>query len=547
MFARRTGKALATSRAALIVVFLLALWITPAKSPNCLGTIYLFLAIYLAAALIMMIVAWTSWWYEYRLAPVVHVIDVVTFVGAVYLSEYDAADFNSPFPTVTAYLLASATLRWGWVGVAWTSIALTLLSGFVGTGLYAFGIELDVYRYARRLMYFGVFAITMVWLSAEQRTMRVIAMPKTPGNAGERKTAVLVDMLTFARTMLHGTGAAIAITRGEEPWTEVLRDTGDAVIQDRLGPEVFEAGFGEPDCAALIDITRGRRIVSRLSTFPIALSGPFAAPLATHCNVDKGVLVTFETGSGPGQLLIWGISDMCVDDLPLVEAMGRHLGSELDREDMAELAHAASTAALRDALARDLHDSVAQFLAGTLFRLEALSRWIREGREPTDQITDLKTALRREQGELRATIQRLRRGKEGDRRTDVAEELGALLSELGNHWHIAVRLVCPVRPLPVSIGLAYELRQVLREAVANAARHGNCREVVVTVVHERAGEGGQISLTIADDGSGFPEELPVLRPKSISERVATLGGTLYIRNNAPGVLLEIALPTRTAA
>ncbi len=543
MFARRTGKALATSRAALVVVFILALWITPAKSTGYLTTIYLFLSIYLVGSVLMAVVAWTSWWFEYRLAPLAHGIDIVAFITAVYLSEIDAADFNSPYPTVTAFLLASATLRWGWLGVAWTAIALTVLSATVGSSLYALGFNLDVYLYARRLMYFGVFAMTMVWLSAEQRTTRALPMPKTPGTAGGRRNAVLIDMLAFARATLQGTGAAIAITRGEEPWTEVLRDTGDAVIHDRLGPDVFDGAFGEPNCAALIDIPRARRIMTRTSTFPIALPGPFAAPLAVHCNVDEGLLVTFETASGPGQLLVWGIADMCVDDLPLVEAMGRHLSTELDREDMAELAQAASAAALRDALARDLHDSVAQFLAGTQFRLEAITRWIREGLDPSGEVDALKSALRREQGELRGTIRRLRRGEEGDRHIDVAEELETLLGELSQHWDIMVRLVCEVRPLPVSISLAYELRQVLREAVANAARHGQCREVVVTVEHA----GTQITLAIADDGCGFPGLAPVSTPKSISERIGTLGGTLKITNNGPGVLLEIALPTRTAS
>ena len=156
--------------------------------------------------------------------------------------------------------------------------------------------------------------------------------------AGERRNAVLTQMLAFARTTLNGTGAAIAVARGEEPWTEVLRDTGSAIIHECIGPDVFEHGFGEPDCAALIDIPRARRITTRASTFPIALCGPFPAPLAAHCAVDQALMVTFETASGPGQLLVWGIPDMCVDDLPLLEAMGRHLGSELDREEMAELA-----------------------------------------------------------------------------------------------------------------------------------------------------------------------------------------------------------------
>jgi signal transduction histidine kinase len=254
------------------------------------------------------------------------------------------------------------------------------------------------------------------------------------------------------------------------------------------------------------------------------------------------MIVTFETAAGPGQLLIWGIPDMCVDDLPLVETIGRHLSTELDREDLAELAQAASAAALRDALARDLHDSVAQFLAGTLFRLEALSRWIREGQDPTDEINDLKAALRREQGELRAMIRRLRRGEEGDRRTDLIEELETLLGEMSQHWHITVRLEAQARPMPVSIGLAHELRQLMREAIANAARHGSCSDVVVLV--STGGPG--LTLRIADNGEGFPPDGPIHRPRSISERVEALGGTLSICHNRPGAVLDIALPNRIA-
>lgn len=540
MFARRTGKALATSRAALITVFILALVISPYPASELHNAIYVYLMVYLGAAAIMVVVAWRSWWHEYRFAPHVHAVDIVAFVAAVYMSEVDATEFSSPFPTVTAYLLASATLRWGWLGVAWTAIALTSLSGLTGVSLHVLGYDIDAYRFGRRLMYFGVFAMTMIWLSAEQRTMRVVPMPKTHGKPGERRTAVLVEMLAFARSSLNGTGAAIAVARGEEPWTEVLRDTGSAVIHDRVGPEVFESGFGEPDRAELIDLPRSRRIMTRESTFPIAIRGPFNAPLAAYCEVDEGILVTFETASGPGQLIVWGIPDMCVDDLPLVEAMGRHLSSELDREEMAELAQTASAAALRDALARDLHDSVAQFLAGTLFRLEALTRWIREGHDPAGAIADLKAALRREQGELRATIQRLRRGEDGDRRTDLIEEIETLLAEMGHHWQISVKLDAQVRPQLVSISLAHEIRQVLREAVANAARHGCCSTVVVKLASDLM----WLRLSIADDGEGFSASGAIPRPRSISERVEALGGTLDVCDNSPGILLKVTLPQR---
>lgn len=542
MFARRTGKVLAISRAALALVSLVALLVDPSTHGMDDTSIYLMLSAYLAGAAAMIVIAWRSWWWEFRLAPWVHGIDTLTFVLAVHFSEVGRANFNSPFTSLTAFLLISATLRWGWFAVAWTAFALVGLNVLIGASLFAYGLPINLYRYGRRLMYLIVLSVMMVWLNGEQRGPRSAPMPRTQGTPGERRNAILVDTLTFARVALQARGAAIAVPHGEEPWTELLRDTGYAVIVDRLGPEVLEGSFGEPDRAALIDRARGRRIISPASSYPLAMPGRVDAPLAAHCGVEEAMLVTFDTAAGPGQLLIWGIPDMCVDDLPMVETIGRHLSSELDREDLAELAQAASAAALRDALARDLHDSVAQFLAGTLFRLEALTRWIREGHDPTEEIMDLKTALRREQGELRAMILRLRRGEEGDRRTDLVEELEALLSELSKHWHIAVRLDTQVRPMPVSIGLAHELRQVLREAVANAARHGGCREVIISV-----STGGQgLQLRIADDGEGLPTDGPPPRPRSISERVEALGGTLSICHNHRGALLEIALPNRIA-
>lgn len=138
--------------------------------------------------------------------------------------------------------------------------------------------------------------------------------------------------------------------------------------------------------------------------------------------------------------------------------------------------------------------------------MEALTRLIREGHDPASEIADLKAALRSEQRDLRATIQRLRRGEDGDRRTDLIDEVETLLSEMGQHWHIAVRLASSVRTLPVSIGLAYEIRQVVREAVANAARHGGCDQVIVALVRD----GARLKLSIADNGAGVPSGGPDL-------------------------------------
>ena len=68
MFARRTGKVLATSRAAMALVFLMALLLDP-TSPGLGGSgVYIMLAAYLAGAAVMIMIAWRSWWWE-RASP----------------------------------------------------------------------------------------------------------------------------------------------------------------------------------------------------------------------------------------------------------------------------------------------------------------------------------------------------------------------------------------------------------------------------------------------------------------------------------------------
>ncbi|MEL0211892.1 MAG: ATP-binding protein, partial [Novosphingobium sp.] len=81
------------------------------------------------------------------------------------------------------------------------------------------------------------------------------------------------------------------------------------------------------------------------------------------------------------------------------------------------------------------------------------------------------------------------------------------------------------------------IRQLVREAIANAARHGKCNKVLVRLEDE----GHQLRLCIADDGIGFPPTRTPSRPRSISERVEALGGSFELHSNSRGARLEIAL------
>lgn len=543
MFTRRTGKVLALSRAVLAFVFLLAVWVDPVQPVRAgpIGTAML--AGYLAFALGLLVVAWRSWWFDFRPARLVHACDIAAFIAGVYFTESGTGEFSSPFMAFAAFLLVSANLRWGWRGIALTGLGLLAANLLAGIALTLLQFDLDIYRFGRRQAYMVVLSIMMVWLSRDPRLSGRVELPEPLGTPGERRLRVLAEALAEVRRAMGARGAAIALLQSEEPSAEVVRDADGTSTHAMIGPGSLNEDLTRRWPPTLFDSARGRAIVHLPRNGLTSRTGPVSVPLADHCATSEGIIVSFLTAGGQGQLLVWGIDDICSDDLPLAEGFAREIGLALDREEMASLAQNAAVSGIRNALARDLHDSVAQFLAGTLFRIEALRRWIREGHDPDGEISAIKEALRREQTQLRALIDRLRRGEDGDRRTDLAEELQTLLEELGHHWHIETQLEAAIRPLPVSIQLGHELRQLVREGVANAARHGQCRQVTVSI----AGDGSALRLQISDDGAGFPQDRGPFLPRSISERVEALGGRLEISDNLPGALLDIALPARMAA
>jgi signal transduction histidine kinase len=527
------------SRAILATVFLLAVWLHPAVSPHAAAPGLAVLTAYLGWSCLAAAIVWRSWWWDFRLAGLIHALDIAVFLVAVFLTETSNADFSSPFLAFTAFLLITASARWGQSRVVATAVALVLAYVLAAAIAALAGLGVDPYHFGRRLIYMAALSIMMVGLSAGQRDTRAIPLPDPGGIPGKRRQALLTEALTFVRDTFHAGGAAIAVGPTEEPWIDLYRVVGDTLHYDRIGPgpltEPGETG------TALFDLTRARRIALGPDHRLEPVRGPFVHALADTCGVTKGLLADFASACSHGQLLIWGITDACIDDLPVARALAREIGLALDREEMAVLAQSLAVSGVRHALARDLHDSVAQFLAGTLFRLEALRRWIREGRDPDTEILAIKAALRSEQGQLRAMIDQLRRGVEGDRGTDIVAELEALMAEMGQHWHIATTVHATPRPLVVSIGLAHELRQLVREAVANAVRHGHCSRVVLTV--ER-GADARLQITIDDDGQGFPD---ACRPRSICERIEALGGQVRIANGLAGARLDIELPLDIAA
>ncbi len=529
---------IAICRAILAAVFLVAVWIDPDEPARAIDATLLALSGYLMWTIALAITAWRSWWWDFRIALAVHVIDLVVFITAVFVTETGDTDFGSPFIASAAFLLLAGGVRWRWRGAMLTGVVLTLAYGGAGFILLQLGLIFDPYQFGRRVTYIIVLSVMIVWLSIDPRFNRIAPMPEPAGIPGKRRPQVLAGALAYARHTFHARSVAIVLTGSEEPWIDLFRDTDGVFMHQRVAPEAF-AGVEPMPGPTLFDQRHRRRIIWHASNRYESQGGPVDLPLAAAVDAPNGLLAEFTTASESGQVLIWSASDSCIDDLPVMAQLAEEIGRALDREEMAMLAQSIAVSHARSALARDLHDSAAQFIAGTQFRLEAMRRRLREGADADTEIAGIKAALRSEQGHMRAMIEHLRAGVDADRSTDLVAELESLTVELGHHWHVATALRCARRTLAVPIHTAYELRQLVREAVANAVRHGNSSRVDLDLDQPRP---NCLMISIADNGKGLPEHDRARRPLSISERVEALGGQLQVVNTPGGLRLEIALP-----
>jgi signal transduction histidine kinase len=535
---RNTGRVVATGRAILALAFLLALWLDPTVPVRGALYGYSLLTLYALWTAGLMVLAWRSWWFDYRIAPIAQAVDIAMFLVAVYFTESRYTEFQSPFLAFAAFLLVAAMVRWNWRATVVTAIVLLVANLSFGLTLYHFGVDVDIFRFVRRTIYMIVLASMLIWLSMSRGSGRAITLPEPPGIPGERRDLVFDTTMALVARSFAARNVAFAFASSEEPWIDLRRIENGVATRERLAPEEFAEELLTPRPSTLFDLRNERQIIrSEGDHSLIASAGPLGSHFANSLGVKDGMIVSVQSVTGSGHLIAWEADALSFDDIGLMAAIGEEFGRALDREEMSRLARNAAETGVRHAVARDLHDSVAQFLAGTLFRLEALRRWIREGNDPEGEIDSIKNALRREQGQLRLLIERLRRGQESDRRTDIAEELRDLLNEAGAHWHIETELQLPNQALPMSVQLSHEIRQLVREAIANAARHGKCRKVRVRLVEDE----GEIRLSIADDGVGFPLVETMPRPRSITERVEALGGSFELHTDGGGARLEIAL------
>jgi signal transduction histidine kinase len=239
---------------------------------------------------------------------------------------------------------------------------------------------------------------------------------------------------------------------------------------------------------------------------------------------------------------------MTADDLLLGEIVAREIAATMDQLTLLEQLRHAAVLEERMGLARNLHDGILQSLAGIDLKLEGVRQLLADPVAARARVTQIQDLIGAEQRDLRALVQTLRfPNGGGSRGFNLATALEDLRQRIERQWgtRVDVELRSPGGEIPNVLG--YDLYLMVHEAVTNAARHGPASAVQVIL----ALDGAAVSLTVVDNGRGFPfqgrhDAASLVRmrsgPVSLRERATARGGSLVVESSDAGARVEIVLP-----
>ncbi len=512
----RAERLIAAGRVVLAASSLFAVWLDPTEPVKYAGVAYSLLVAYVIYSSFIAILVWRLDAPAGRLRTVTHAVDLAFF--SLFISF--TAGPASPFTAYFVFSMVCATLRWQWRGVLWTAVAS--IGAFLAVALLfteipaAGGVE--AYRLVVRVVYLGVMAVLLGYLGAhEERTRHEISqLAAWPRLVPQRLEPAVRMMVEHAARVLGAPHVLLAWVETEEPWLYIASWKDGELQWSRESPEAFNPLVG---------------LRERFGAVPV-----LGVPLRSH---------HFE-----GHLLFLGKRGMTSDDLLLGEAVGGMVAAQLDSVYLSRsLAESAATEE-RIRLARDLHDGVLQSLTGVGLRLEAVRRLIEEGGDgASHEVEKVISLLALEQRDLRFFIQELQPQPvdPSGGSTGLTRQVTDLVQRLELEWGLRVELETDGLDAEVPEGLEREIYHIVREAMVNAVRHGEASLVHVEI---RA-RGDRITVTVADNGSGFPFEGRYshaelvrrnLGPRTLRERVSALNGTVALDSSRSGARLEILLP-----
>lgn len=554
----RTENIIAFCRVLLAVGTLLVVVVDP-KQPSFLPELgFVVLGGFLAYSLLVFVLVRGDYIQRDRIGVLTTLADMAWVSVITILTERGP----SPFFLLHVFVISSASVRWGLAGAIPVTVALALgypLMVFAATRLTRTD-ELVFHRaHLFRPLYLLAAGYLIGYLGEHERRskrklsfMLDLATPerrgRTPGHSIPRLARRALEFFDASRGALvlrdpdSGRWFTWDITRRGGRTRLVLRITADNPCPLPFAGETegflsndLRPGYRSALCYDVQSGTIARRSMGDdLGPPVLPAEALLVAPVLVQHELRGRAIVARESPR-----------KFTRDDLEFLLVLVGQAAASLETVRLQAKAEEVAVLEERARIARDLHDGFIQALAGIDLRVEAAKLLLqRDPQRVPKALEDLHTAVDSGYREVRHYLTVLRQASR------QASDLGSTLDRLAAEFSIRERLkVHMARPqadpgLPTST--AYELTQIVREALYNAVRHGQASQAVVKL----GARPSHVYLVVRDNGRGFPNGngttdddgflTPAAAPWSIRERTAALGGSLRVWSQ-PGRGAEVSL------
>jgi signal transduction histidine kinase len=494
---------------------------------------YVLMIAYLLFAAGMAVATWNDWWADAQIAGPAHAIDIAVFVALVYLT---AAEPN-PFYGFFIFILLAAAIRWGWRATGLTAVLLSVL--YVLAGLFALGpaYSMALDRFVVRTGYLAILSLILMWFGVNQWRAGLLGASGIPMPEPAADTPPLEGGLMAAMAATGAkSGALVWAKAGKSKGMAITVRDGEVAVADVRAPRADEQG----PAPFLYDLARGHGMSrdAKRNLHPFDPRDRLREKLAIALKLREGLAIPLPVQAASATLYLEELRGLSTDHLDLAQEIATAVAGYIHRQAAMRAAEEKAEARSRLAVARDLHDSVVQFLAGAAFRLEALKRSDAVGRDLTPELNELKQLMLQEQGELRSFITALRSGSQVEL-ADLARDLQSLSNRLARQWDIQCTFSLEENAMSVPMRMHMDAQQLVREAVANAVRHAGAKNVSIRL----SGDVERLKLDFINDGTAYPRsEAGNRMPRSLSERVSAAGGQLELSRGMGVTKISVALP-----
>lgn len=176
----------------------------------------------------------------------------------------------------------------------------------------------------------------------------------------------------------------------------------------------------------------------------------------------------------------------------------------------------------RQRLAREIHDTLAQGLAGIITQLQAAHGSGKDAELHVDRALDL---ARSSLTEARRSVRALAPEELGNAR--LPEALRTLTGRWAEESTVAVSVEVTGERIPLSPAIEVALFRTVQEALTNVAKHAAASRVGVTLSYA----GPEVLLDVRDDGRGFgADDGDGFGLTSMRQRVRGVGGQVVVQS-----------------